>query len=159
MVLTASSLRIASDPSRSGRSQVHATRSDLSQVVLNTPVLIIEDEAMIAWMLESMFEEMQFVAIELAASAQQAIAAAGARRPGLIISDINLGEGHDGIEAVSEILKSQEIPVVFITGFASNEARRRISHHVPRASILSKPVRSEDLWAAVAKVMKGPATH
>ena len=69
----------------------------LKPEVLAAPVLIVEDEAMIAWMLESLLEDMGFTAITVVATGDEALDAARRLSPGLIVSDINLGpSGLDG---------------------------------------------------------------
>jgi CheY-like chemotaxis protein len=42
---------------------------------------------------------------------------ARATQPGIVLADINLGEGGSGIDAVSEILTTFDIPVIFITAY------------------------------------------
>ncbi len=127
----------------------------LERALLATRILIVEDEAMIAWTLESYCEDMGFTAIELAASGEEAIEAAGISGPGLIISDINLGSGVDGIQAAATItaLASRVVPVLFITGYASDDTRTRIDRGIPGAMVLSKPVQFAELDAAITATL------
>ena len=39
------------------------------------------------------------------------------KRPGLILADIQLADGSSGLDAVNELLKVFEVPVVFITAY------------------------------------------
>ena len=39
------------------------------------------------------------------------------KKPGLILSDIQLADGSSGLDAVNELLRSFEVPVIFITAF------------------------------------------
>ena len=127
--------------------------------LLDTPVLIIEDEAMIAWTLESLFDDMGFTHIALAPNAAAAIAAAAREAPGLIVSDINLGSGPDGVEAVATITAAARVPAIFVTGYPSEDARARIAQAVPGAAVLRKPVQADDLVAAVAAALAEPTAH
>ena len=127
--------------------------------LLDTPVLIIEDEAMIAWTLESLFDDMGFSQVALAPNAAAAIAAAAREAPGLIVSDINLGGGPDGVEAVAAITAVAPIPAIFVTGYATEDARARIAQAVPGAAVLRKPVQADDLQAAVAAALAEPTAH
>ena len=52
-----------------------------------------------------------------AASKDEAVAKARSQQPGLVLADINLGEGGSGIDAVTEILRSFDIPVIFVTAY------------------------------------------
>ena len=112
-------------------------------------ILIIEDEAMIAWMLSSMIEEMGFTDIEIAASAEEARAIAARAAPDLIVSDINLGKGADGIEAAAEIGHAGLIPVLFVTAYADDAVRSRIADAVPTAQLLRKPIERDVLRRAI----------
>lgn len=128
-------------------------REALAPAVLTRPVLIIEDEAVIAWTLESLLEEMGFRQIAIAASGAEAQSLARQLAPGLIISDINLGSsGMDGVAAAAAIVAGSEAAVVFITGYAGADARQRIARDMPAAMLLRKPVNAADLHRTIATV-------
>lgn len=42
---------------------------------------------------------------------------AAERKPQLVLSDIQLADGSSGIDAVNDILKEFDVPVIFITAF------------------------------------------
>jgi CheY-like chemotaxis protein len=124
--------------------------NDLPAALRNAPVLIVEDEAMIAWTMESLLDEMGFARIAIAASGESAIVQAGKLPPRLIVSDINLGHAQmDGVAAAVAILARAAASVVFVTGNASAEARARIDREVPGAIVLAKPVAPEELRRAI----------
>ena len=133
-----------------GASRDVAVRYDAS-------ILIIEDEVMIAWMLSSMIEEMGFTNIEIACSADEARAMASRAAPDLIVSDINLGKGADGIEAAAEIGHAGVIPVLFVTAYADDSVRARIADAVPTAQLLRKPIESDVLRRAIVARLGGGA--
>lgn len=124
-----------------------------SPTLAQVPVLVIEDEAMIAWMLESLLEDMGFEVIVLASNAMEAVAAAERRTPELVISDINLGFGADGIEAVGAIRRICNPAVVFVSAYIDENARNRISEQVADARILAKPMTGNGLAAAIQNVL------
>lgn len=80
-------------------------------------VLIIEDEPIISMDLDNLVTELGHEVVGVAATRRDAVALALAERPGLVLADINLGDGGSGIEAVTEILDSFDIPVIFITAY------------------------------------------
>ncbi len=84
---------------------------------LASRVLIIEDESIIALDLEGMVTSLGHEVVAIAATKDEAVARARTGMPGLILADINLGEGGSGIDAVSEILASFDVPVIFITAY------------------------------------------
>jgi DNA-directed RNA polymerase specialized sigma24 family protein len=82
-----------------------------------TDVLIIEDEALIALELETLVESLGHRVIGVAATHAEAIALVEKVKPGLILSDIQLADGSSGLDAVDEMLRSFEAPVIFITAY------------------------------------------
>ncbi len=109
--------------------------------------LIIEDEPLIAMAIEDILCDLGFTSFDLAPSPQSAIDAAAARCPDLITSDVQLKPGC-GITTVMRICSGVAIPVVFITGNASDVNRR-----LPQHCALSKPFSDRELRQAVAVAM------
>ena len=137
-----------------------AQGDELDKAVQKRPVLIVEDEAMIAWTLESLLEDMGFTEITVVASGADALEQAARIAPKLILSDVNLGTNAlDGIAATAEIVAGTPAAVVFITAFASVDARQRISRDVPGAVLLRKPVDGATLRRAIVQVTKPGGTH
>ena len=85
---------------------------------INYPdVLIIEDEPLIAMDLEGIVTSIGHEVQANARTHAEAVAAVKARRPGLVLADIQLADGSSGLEAVNEILGEIEVPVIFITAY------------------------------------------
>jgi DNA-directed RNA polymerase specialized sigma24 family protein len=103
---------------------------------LATDVLIIEDEVLIALDLEALVAGLGHHVIGVARTHKEAIALAQAKRPGLILADIQLADGSSGLEAVNELLRSFDAPVIFITAYPE----RFLTGERPEPSFLiSKP--------------------
>ncbi|MBJ7440851.1 response regulator [Sphingobium sp. AR-3-1] len=128
-------------------------------VPLDAHILVIEDDAMIAWMVESLLEDLGFSAIRLVASGEDAVAAALVRTPGLIISDIHLGSGMDGVTAAATIVSACSAPVIFITGYSIAQARPRVEAAVQGASLLRKPIQSAELETAIVHAFSAHGAH
>jgi CheY-like chemotaxis protein len=109
--------------------------------------LIIEDERMIAAVIEFVLRDCGFDSFDVASSSESAIALASKRRPDLITADVALEAG-TGVEAVSAICPQASIPVIFITGSAL-EIRDRI----PDYPVLNKPFSEQTLTYAVEASM------
>lgn len=84
---------------------------------LASPVLIIEDEPIIALELENIVTELGHRVVGRAASREEAVAVAHREQLGLILADINLGAGGSGLDAVTDILRSFSVPVIFVTAY------------------------------------------
>jgi hypothetical protein len=80
-------------------------------------VLIIEDDPVIALDLQQLVEGCGHRVTGIASSEAEAIRLAAERHTGLILADINLGRGGNGIAAVRRILENVEVPVIFVTAY------------------------------------------
>lgn len=80
-------------------------------------VLIIEDEPLIAMDLEDILNQLGHSSIGTARTFDQAVKLAASIQPELILSDIRLADGTSGTDAVEQILRFSDAPVVYITAF------------------------------------------
>lgn len=118
--------------------------------LLASRVLIIEDEPIIAMDLENLLTELGHEVVATAATRDEAVAKARSERPGLVLADINLGEGGSGIDAVSEILESFDIPVIFVTAYPE----RLLTGERPEPTyMIAKPFLPETIQATVSQAL------
>lgn len=110
-------------------------REKVKQTV-STDVLIIEDEPVIALDIRLLVSRCGHKVVGVAASEAEAIRIAHETKPGLILADVNLGRGGDGITAVRRILESVDIPVIFVTAYPE---RLLTAEGVEPAFIINKP--------------------
>lgn len=82
-----------------------------------TDIMIIEDEPLIAMDIEEMVEELGHSVTGIARTHSEALALFETKKPGMILADIQLADNSSGIDAVNDILVSDDIPVIFITAF------------------------------------------
>ncbi len=102
-------------------------------------VLIVEDEILTAKMLKMDLEELGVNVLEPIAKGEDAVNVALQENPSLILMDIRLAGGLDGIEAAERILMKKKIPIVFMTGYATEEIKERALKVNP-VDYLDKPV-------------------
>lgn len=116
-----------------------------------TTVLIIEDEPLIAMTLESIVEEMGHSVVGIAATKAEALSLLKAKRPGLILADIQLADGSSGQEAVLESSgTSNGAPAIFITAFPE----RVLTGTKPEpAFIITKPFQADQVKAVVSQTL------
>ena len=115
-------------------------------------VLIVEDEAVIGWALESLLEDMDHQVLGVAGTGEAAFAAAIRLRPELLLMDIHLGSGPDGIEIAAQILAALPAKVIFVSAYGDDSTRARIAERVPGAPLVSKPASARSIEAAIASV-------
>ena len=117
---------------------------------LATTVLVIEDEPIIALDIAGIVRDLGHTVVGIAASQAEAIAVARAKRPGLVLADIHLGEGGSGLSAVNEILKSIDMPVIFVTAYPE----RLLTGERPEPTYLvTKPFEPDTLKAAIFQAL------
>jgi len=107
-------------------------------------ILIVEDEVIVARDLHGQLESLGFDAVGMANSGEQAITMAGQLLPDLVLMDIKLGSGMDGIEAALAIRQQFRVPAVFLSAFAADEILQRSQLAEPYGYIL-KPFAEREL--------------
>jgi len=115
-----------------------------------TDVLIIEDETFIAMDLEGLVESLGHRVLGVARTHSEAIALAKGRRPGLILADIQLADGSSGLDAVNELLRLFEVPVIFITAYPE----RFLTGERPEpAFLIAKPFQPATVSAVLSQAL------
>ena len=114
--------------------------------------LIVEDEIYFAINLEADMHALGFDICDLAANGHQARRLAKTNQFDVVLMDINLEGGREGIEVARWLRKVCGAPIVFITGYTDRDTVERIHEQVPGAPVLSKPVYGDRLADAVTAV-------
>jgi CheY-like chemotaxis protein len=121
-------------------------------------ILIIEDEQLVSLDLARLVNGLGHEVCAVARTRKEALAAVARDRPGLILADIQLGDGSSGIDAISDISKQYAPPVVFITGHPD----LLLTGERPEPTyLISKPYDPEAVKAMISQVLffqsRGPA--
>jgi DNA-binding NarL/FixJ family response regulator len=114
--------------------------------------LIVDDEIMFALNLEPDMQALGFDICDLAANGQQASQLAMSNQPDVVLMDVNLEGGREGIEVARWLNKVCEAPVVFVTAYSDQDTVERIHQQVPGAPVLPKVAYRDRLAAAVFAV-------
>src|SRR6202789_2420696 len=100
--------------------------------------------------LENLVSELGHQVVATAATRDDAVKQARLKKPGLVLADINLGEGGSGIDAVNEILASFDIPVIFITAYPE----KLLTGERPEPTyLIAKPFLPETVQATVGQAL------
>jgi PAS domain S-box-containing protein len=110
-------------------------------------ILIVEDEAIVAMDLKLHLQDLGYRVAGLASSGEEAIALATNLKPGLVLMDISLGVGMDGIEAARQV-QAMGVPVVFLTAFADETTLARAKESAPYGYLL-KPFDERSLHSTI----------
>jgi len=102
-------------------------------------VLLVEDEALVAMMIQETLIDFGFQVVGPVSTASEALAAARNSNFDAAVLDINLGDGL--VYTVAEILGKRGVPFVFVTGYDADSVDPRFSG-VP---VLQKPIERDML--------------
>ncbi|MEE2567695.1 response regulator [Hyphobacterium marinum] len=118
--------------------------------VLKTGVFIIEDEPIISADLQNIVRSLGHDVVGLARTRTEALERAPDAKPGLILADIQLADNSSGIDAVHDIMKVHNCPVIFITAFPE----RLLTGERPEPTyLITKPFLSEAVKAAIGQAL------
>jgi signal transduction histidine kinase len=111
-------------------------------------ILIVEDEPIVAKDLQYILRDMGFNAYAIANSADEALKRASEHCPDLVLMDIRIKGGLDGIQT-AELLRTRfDVPVVYLTAHADEATIERAAATEPFGYLL-KPIKEEELLSAI----------
>ena len=102
-------------------------------------VLIVEDDPIIARVLETILKDNGFLVDVPVNSGEKAISRVVSRRPGIVLMDIDLLGNLSGVETARILLHLFSIPVIFVTGHDEEDVLVRAKYADPYGFLL-KPV-------------------
>ena len=115
---------------------------------MKATILIVEDEGILALGLKKRLEKLGYVVPTIASSGDEAIELAANTKPDLILMDIVLKGGMDGIEAAERISASLRVPIIYLTAYSDEETVKRAKVTEPFGYIV-KPYDNKELQIAV----------
>jgi len=116
-------------------------------------ILIVEDERIIALDLKGKIGRLGYKVAGLAHTGAEAVKLALKTRPELVLMDIILDGGMDGIQAVETIRKSMEVPVVFVSACNDMATKSRVLA-VGCQGFVSKPVDARELAESIRNALE-----
>jgi DNA-binding NtrC family response regulator len=119
----------------------------MNSVLSGCRVLVVEDEMIVAWLLEDILSDLGCAVVGPAASVKQALAMVGAEAIDAAVLDVNL----DGEMSypVADALAARGVPFVFSTGYDKN----RLLDGYRTFPALQKPFHRSDLGDTLAKLL------
>ena len=117
---------------------------------MNT-VLIVEDESLVALEIAETVKSFGFSIAGICGSSEKALEIAEERRPDIVLMDINIKGGMDGIETARELIRSYRPSVIFLTAYSDMDHIRQATALQP-VGYLIKPVNPNELFAMLTLV-------
>jgi len=115
--------------------------------------LIIEDEILIAEELKERLSRLGYSVVGAVDSADEGIAIATRELPDVVLVDIRLKGGKDGIQAAREIRQRVDLPIVFVTAYSDPLTVERVKRTDHDGFIL-KPFHRHDLQSTIQIAME-----
>jgi PAS domain S-box-containing protein len=128
--------------------QPHTSPPIESAAVGIGPVLLVEDEPLVALDLINELTTQGYWTIGPAVSVAGAEAMVARQRPACVLLDVRLGEDHS-TGALAQSLREQAIPFIVLSGFMAQELETEFAG----APILKKPVQSAELLRLLATIV------
>jgi len=111
-------------------------------------VLIIEDEAITQRYLKDILGQYNLECVDCYDNAKEALAHIKTTNYEMILMDINIKGSMDGIQLSREILRTRNIPIIFITAHSDSETFQEVLELTPYGFI-AKPFSSQDVEMAL----------
>ena len=111
-------------------------------------ILVVEDQRAVAGALQMRLRGLGYAVTGVAKDGPEAIEKASELNPDLILMDIKLGEGMDGIEAAQHIRANMDVPVVYVSAYVDQKLLERARQTNP-AGFINKPFTTKDLLTAI----------
>ena len=115
----------------------------------NRKVLVVEDEMMIAMLIEDMLDEFGCKLVGPATNVPRALELIGKETVDVAVLDLNL-DGKDTY-AIADALRQKNVPFIFATGYGSTGMRPEYGDR----PVLQKPFQAKDLETALAEALAG----
>jgi CheY-like chemotaxis protein len=136
-----------------GRSYIVSKSSEVNELstpdLSNRKVLVVEDEMMIAMLIEDMLGEFGCELVGPATNVPRALELIGKESIEVAILDLNL-DGQDTY-AIADALHQKNVPFIFATGYGSTGLRKEYGNQ----PVLQKPFQQKDLEIALAQALGG----
>ncbi len=120
-------------------------------------ILVVDDSSTIRILIRVYLEKLGYTSIALASTAEEALQSLKQSMPNLVLMDINLGEGKNGIEVADFIMQNHGIPVIYVTSYSDEHTLSAAKQTLPYGFI-NKPIRANDLKVNIELALARSAT-
>lgn len=117
-------------------------------------VLIVEDQALIAESLKSMLIQLRFQVTGMYASGTELLQNYREGMADVILMDVNLAHGTNGIDTSKRLGQQSNIPIIYLTEVQDDAARKKAIRETNAVAYLSKPFNIADVNAAIELAVK-----
>ena len=107
-------------------------------------ILVVDDSLTTSKLIGIQLQNLGYHLSAIADSGSSALKKTKETNPDLVLMDINLGKGMDGIQAANIIMQKYHKPVIYVTSYSDDKTLAQVKQSMPYGFI-NKPVREKDL--------------
>ena len=111
-------------------------------------ILIVDDDRTTASVMQLYLQNFGFVVLDIASSGAEGVNQTRKLKPDLVLMDINLGKGLDGIDTAELIMKNFHVPVIYVTSHSDDKTLER-AQLTNAYGFINKPLRETDLKTTI----------
>ena len=111
-------------------------------------ILVVEDETLVARDLEATLKRLGFEVNALCRTGEEALAAMHRQPSDVVLMDIQLDQGMDGVETATRLQAEHAAPVIFLTAYADEPTLSRARSAQPYGYLL-KPFHESELRSVI----------
>ncbi len=121
-------------------------------------ILIVEDEAIVAFNLQQRLSHMGYHVPDVAVSGRETLDLVSQSRPDLILMDIHIEGAMDGIDVAARIQQSHPVPVIYLTAYSEDSTLERARQTRPYGYLI-KPFSERELHATIQMALERHAVE
>ena len=111
-------------------------------------ILVVDDDRTTACVMQLYLENFGFIVPDIASNGAESIEKKKKLNPHLVLMDIRLGKGLDGIDSAEVIMQKLNTPVIYVSAYNDEETLERAQMTNP-FGFINKPLRDTDLKTTV----------
>jgi two-component system, response regulator PdtaR len=116
-------------------------------------IVIVEDDVLFAQALTGLVGDLGYRVLATAGTEEGAVRVVSEHRPDVVLMDVKL-MGGNGLRAASTIRQTSQVPIVFCTSYADDNAIQTTVQLLGRAVLISKPFDEDELADLLANAVK-----
>jgi len=115
-------------------------------------VMVVEDEILIGLMIAKNLRSSGYLVGRVATTGEEAVERAGAECPDVILMDVTLGGGMNGIDAAHQIKTEYGIPIIIFSGYSDDSFYEQV-RQVDPVAVLGKMESFSNITNAIEKAV------
>jgi two-component system, OmpR family, KDP operon response regulator KdpE len=119
-------------------------------MTVTSRILVVEDEAVVTFLLGQVLREEGYREVTVAATAQEAMTQLTQQMPDAAIIDLGLPDGN-GVSLIRALRQDHNVPIVIATGFDTRELVKEFAND-KNTCVLGKPFDVADLLACLSSL-------